>query len=1120
MMKRALLIPVLALAACTDLTVEGEPRLSCTNNDDCPDGFFCATALSECVDEVVLEDAPLAVVGAPSVDRDLLSYADGFDVAVVSIEFNKVPTEGPAALFDNRLEVPCAQEGETAAYTCTFDLGDNPDEIDGGYDIVIDAADAAGNEARGRVRVELDVTAPAVAPGSEVLRYEAKPESPIRDVTALSGVTTALLQLTLTELPEGDPVVEVKTDTAEGRAAFVLDADRSAGALIVLTLDSATSAAAAALTDGAHDIEITVADAVGNSTTVDLDSQLLVDFTAPAAPDTGTADQVVYSRLPWGERGAPNPRFSVDGLAGAVEGSAEVFINVSDDAGSALLGTAVAAADGSFSVALNPIDLPRVFARAVDSAGNLGPAAAVRDIAWTASMGGKVRGETFLNPHVLYEAQTFDDARLVTNLVSEVALPSELVDGDALGLDALGRLREERTGGSGSQDRMFHDLAFHPRVGAMFLFGGLDRGGFGPDLETFVLTGETWTLLPLPVTPPDSGPLVYDPDREQLLTHLQNGETWAFDGFEWLELPIDPPTTTARGAVLAYDPLNGRVVRHGGFNGGALDETWVLEGDTWSLLTTGPALDGAMGFDAIDGRLILYDGTEVHALDGATWTELTTAAPAMSSHSAVENLETGRVDFVCGEDGNGLIAALRTWDGAAITAGGASPAPRHSCGAAFDPLEGRTVVHGGLASAGIGIPNPDTSNAFFFIEDGDWAQVPDPISTPGHRNAATDVFYDHVRERTVIHKVFGGNFLGFDTLLWDGRQSTGLPGFVEVQPFFDGVNSVAVEPNFAILDDGGGWGFVALINPPALPDSGARFVYHETLDAAFAFGGTTGGAAVDETFTLRQFARTNLSPATTPPARSGANLIYDAHGDRVVMISGQNNDGLTDTWAFEDGDWRQLGDLPAGITKNRAQLLHDRVRGRTMLWETELYELRGDAWVEVGIEALPNSNTMAFFDEQSERVTFIGGTVGIVDFGDIFTWDGSNSARAAHIAELDLTARAASAGAVIESVVVTATAGGRGFAKGAAGEVASEVSGARLLGWGRTSWSELATNSAGVDAPDALTATVEGAALDALLRDRIIFALTSAPQGPGGEAGEAAAVETERLEVTVRYREP
>ena len=124
-------------------------------------------------------------------------------------------------------------------------------------------------------------------------------------------------------------------------------------------------------------------------------------------------------------------------------------------------------------------------------------------------------------------------------------------------------------------------------------------------------------------------------------------------------------------------------------------------------------------------------------------------------------------------------------------------------------------------------------------------------------------------------------------------------------------------------------------------------------------------------------------------------------------MTGATNTSLRDTWAFEGDDWRQLGDLPADVDPRSVQLVHDRARGRTILWETELYELRGDVWVEVPLEELPNSRTLSFYDEQTERVTFIGGTVGINDLGDIFTWDGSSSARAAHIAEIDLISRVA-----------------------------------------------------------------------------------------------------------------
>src|SRR5690606_8534096 len=108
-----------------------------------------------------------------------------------------------------------------------------------------------------------------------------------------------------------------------------------------------------------------------------------------------------FVRAPWGapisEHGA---RFEVLGRAGAV--AAEATVRLESSSG-VPLASVRADATGTFTGLRTFTDVAGLFLRQIDQAGNLGPAARVRDVVWTASLGGKRALSTDENPHRLGE---------------------------------------------------------------------------------------------------------------------------------------------------------------------------------------------------------------------------------------------------------------------------------------------------------------------------------------------------------------------------------------------------------------------------------------------------------------------------------------------------------------------------------------------------------------------------------------------------------------------------------------------------------------------------------------------------------------------------------------------
>ena len=1137
-MTRALFGAVaLVGGGCTDLSLAGDEQLSCRESADCPTGLLCATALGRCVDEAVVTEASIAVDGDAVIDVDRVSRVEGFSRAVVTVVFSKAPSTDATAVVDGRLALGCeADAGDEKTWRCAFDARDFPDEVDGAYDIVVLGVDAAGNEARARARVELDTSAPAIASDSVATVYQAVGASFAREVRALGPATRLVVQLSLTEVAAATPTLElVGVDgndagfaDAPALASLQRDEQRSGGPLQVYSVDGAEGGIA----DGVYRLRLLAIDDVGNAVPADVGVDVVVDASAPPAAIVEDDDRIVFARVPWGIRGAPEARFSVHGEAGAAEPAATVVVTSGPTLTSSLLGTAVVADDGSFDGTLQVIDVPRVFVHVVDGAANVGEVARVRDVVWTASLGGRLRSDDFSNPHALFTAPAFDSVGLSPNLRTEPQRPGDLVDGADLVTNALPQRREVHTEARGQPARMAGSMGYLPSQKLAVIFGGVARRNGTPVTDTFVQRGERWSAIV--DNPPATGPLTHDSRRDELVTVLANGDTWAFNGTVWAQRPTAPLPVTGSGPI-AYDHVLQRLVALRGI------ETWTLGADdVWTRLASDAPIPGArpfdglnlglgavVAFDGLDGQIILYGndgggGGAVHALVDDVWTRLGDA-PAVALTTAVEDPLSGRVHFVCRSSGSSTIAAMLTWDGAAMQQGPSDPDPRSGCGATWDTENNQILVHGGTND---GLPNVQAlpSNVISSLTPGATDGVLISAATPVQmvHNSGGVWHFNPILNRVLLRGAFTGALTSRTTTLWDGDVAVvaTTPTISFGPPFFDGLTSRFVDGNFGQTFVGNSW--TANTALPFTSPVEAVFAWDETADTGFGFGGFFGGGNSTSTYRLRGNSLTVLSTTTRPPHRSigtGAGtggMAWDVSGQRMIMAGGFGPAGspLSDTWAFEGDDWRQLDDLPLGAS-GVAQLVFDRARGVMVGFvQGRLFELRGDSWTERFVDVLPRPDALAVYDEFNDDLLFVGG----LDFEIVVTTMtriNVGATAAAQIARFDVKAAGAADDAVFTNVSIDVDAGASGAANGTGGGVVG-IDGAELLVWGRSSFVSIGSNAAPSTSTAPFTVQMTPGELGGL-NDTVFLALRSAPTGPGLAPARLVA---RRLELTLQYREP
>lgn len=584
----------------------------------------------------------------------------------------------------------------------------------------------------------------------------------------------------------------------------------------------------------------------------------------------------------------------------------------------------------------------------------------------------------------------------------------------------------------------------------------------------------------------------------------------------------------ARGPI-AYNPIEERLVTVQGF------ETWALgRDDVWEQLGGAPIaglplFDGlniqtagaSIAFDAVDGHVILYGnegdpaGGAIYALENDVWTRRADAPPSLMS-TPVENLDTGRVDFVCRSTGptNGT---LLTWDGSAMVAGPVDDDPRSGCAGTYDAAQHRLLAHGGT---GDGVPNvqalPSTTMRVLAAGASAWTSISDALPAPMRHNEGGVWHYNSVLDRILLRGADTGSNTSRTTTTWNGSEATpALTTQISFgPPFFDGAESRFVEGFSEQVFQNNGWVNRAL--GAELP-SEAFYTYDEDADAAFGWGGYLGGFESNVAFTLRGSTRTVL-PATVQPTRrsffAAPSLAYDPVEQRVVLVGGYAADfsgALHDTWAYQDDDWRPLDDLPADTNPLDAQVAFDGARGVIVgFFSGRLFDLRGTSWVERRVDIAPRADALMVYDRFNEDLLFVGG----LDFEVVLTTMTRvdiGGARPALVGRFDLRAAGASRDAAVQDVRIDAIAGATGAdASGVLDEV-------ELMAWQTTSFVPLASEAASAAAPDVLTLTTSPATLGAALRDELVLALVAPPTGPG-EAD--ARVAGEQLEVTLRYREP
>jgi len=520
-------------------------------------------------------------------------------------------------------------------------------------------------------------------------------------------------------------------------------------------------------------------------------------------------------------------------------------------------------------------------------------------------------------------------------------------------------------------------LAYDPVRQVVVLFGGCNCCSYGLD-ETWEWDGVDWTLRQ-PATKPSPRcecSLAFDPITNKVLlfggvnaalSPSVVGDTWQWDGVDWVQLSPSASPPLSHGHELVTDWANDRVLMFGGVQWlgtsfGKSNATWEWDGVTWSELQPAhrpPATHlPSMTYDEAEGAILLIGGrqdsrqyvNDLWRFQDGDWHRVRVFAPISQNGSV----------YAAGQDG-----AWPTLEAEALAEGGHLVTIRSA-------QEQGDLEHAfGKGDYWIGFHDSQV--------EGQWEW------TSGE--PATFTNWDTVNGQPAGGIVENVAFISsYWSGLWhDAAGQSSLAGVLELRAGdYESTDAEALSPQ----------------NSP-LPLAG-HAVSSLAGGGALLFGGASPTGPNYATYELQQGAWSRRYSLLNPTTRSGHGLAYSSGGQQHILFGGQDPTGtkLGDTWAYAAGQWSLVSAVGGPSARSHFAMQYNPIADELWLFGGEdqsgavlgdLWRWDGAAWSQVHGMTLPTARSghaMAWDDHRGRMVLF-GGRDGNGDLlNDIEEFDG------------------------------------------------------------------------------------------------------------------------------------
>ena len=182
-------------------------------------------------------------------------------------------------------------------------------------------------------------------------------------------------------------------------------------------------------------------------------------------------------------------------------------------------------------------------------------------------------------------------------------------------------------------------------------------------------------------------------------------------------------------------------------------------------------------------------------------------------------------------------------------------------------------------------------------------------------------------------------------------------------------------------------------------------------NSTLLFGGQVPGepyTAVNETWKLQSGKWTLLSPGTSPPARSGASMVYDAAHNNIVLFGGTSitngalGPDLNDTWIWNGTTWAQQSPptSPPGRRFDSQGIAYDPNTQTVVMFGgtdhtnavfyNDTWVWNGTTWTQMTADTSPSARRTVLATDPSGNVMLFGGFDGTNVLAETWMWNGTN----------------------------------------------------------------------------------------------------------------------------------
>lgn len=140
------------------------------------------------------------------------------------------------------------------------------------------------------------------------------------------------------------------------------------------------------------------------------------------------------------------------------------------------------------------------------------------------------------------------------------------------------------------------------------------------------------------------------------------------------------------------------------------------------------------------------------------------------------------------------------------------------------------------------------------------------------------------------------------------------------------------------------------------------------------------------------------SPASSPPARSGACMAYDAiRGDVVLVGGGDRAKGFSDTWTWDGSNWMERSPSVSPPFVLYGHMAFDPARRVVVLWggisyggayPTDTWTWDGTDWTKHAPATSPPGRHVGMMEWDGSNIVLYGGATNSVGRADMWAWDG------------------------------------------------------------------------------------------------------------------------------------